>query len=83
VAKLKETAGYIYREAKEKIENGLRDIRFTNKVEKTAEEINAWWRDKGYNDPYKPNTPVQEITLSEDTMFVEYILKVEIWQVDG
>lgn len=70
VEKLKETAGYIYREAKEKIENGLRDIGFTNKVEKTAEEINAWWRDKGYNDPYKLNTPVYEITLSEDTMFV-------------
>jgi hypothetical protein len=97
VEKLKETAGYIYREAKEKIENGLRDIRFTNKVEKTAEEINQFWNSKGYtNPPYKADTPVYQIELSENTSFVrvydgvntkingQFVMKLEdITNADG
>lgn len=57
-------------EALTKIENTLSKFRITSSVEKTAEEVNAWWSLRGYTDPYKANTIVKEITLAENTAFV-------------
>ena len=37
----------------------------------TAEEINDWWNEKGYNNPpYKPGTTVHDVVLNKDVSFV-------------
>ncbi|GEM_PF-479547 len=64
VGKLSETKQY-------DIEVSLSDIEYKNKKELTAEEVNQWWFDEaGYSPPYKEETPVYEITLTEKTKFV-------------
>lgn len=59
-------------EAIRKIETGLRGISFTGKVEKTAKELNAFWKSNGYvNPPYKLGVPAYQIKLTKDTNFVK------------
>ncbi len=59
-------------EAIGKIETGLRGISFTGKVEKTAKELNAFWKSNGYvNPPYKLGVPAYQIKLTKDTSFVK------------
>ena len=60
-------------EAESLVTNGLRNISVTSKIEKTAEEVNAWWSARGYANPYKANTIVHEITLADKTKFVRVI----------
>ncbi len=55
------------------IKNGLRNISVTRNVCISAEEVNAWWSARGYTNPYKVNTIIHEITLTENTQFVRVI----------
>ena len=48
---------------------GLKDKVTINKYQ-SAENVNDWWKARGYNAPYKEKTIVQNITLTEDTKFV-------------
>jgi len=80
-----------------KIESGLSDISFTGKIEKTAEDLNAFWKSKGYtNPPYKADIPAYQIKLTNNYNFVrvydgvhtqeagQFIMKLEdITNADG
>jgi hypothetical protein len=79
------------------MEVSLKDIKYKNKVEKTAEELNSFWDSKGYdNPPYKTNTVAYNFELSKKAEFVrvyddvhsgikgQFVMKLEeITKADG
>lgn len=54
----------------EKLNSTLNSPNIASKVETTASDVNAWWRAKGYENPYLEGTKVYEITLAKNTNFV-------------
>jgi hypothetical protein len=50
--------------------NALVPKNATNVVERTAQEVNAPFVEKGWKPPYAANTPVQEFVTAEETVFV-------------
>lgn len=58
-------------EAISKVEAAMSKIRTSSIVEKTAEQLNGFWRLQGYtNSPYMASIVVKEFTLAEKTQFV-------------
>lgn len=50
----------------------LGSISYSDEIIKTADEINAFWKSKGYvNPPYKANVVVHQFKLTKNTKFVK------------
>jgi len=56
----------------EYLDNRLGSLKDKVKINQyqSAESVNAWWEARGYKAPYKKETVVQNITLTEDAKFV-------------